>query len=118
MTPHLASIGASVFAGLVPGWLLAGTPGAVVGGTIGAGIGFAGDQFEIRTVVAASVTAGTVAGAFIGRGVVSVICLPATCVAFEIVGAILTGAGAFIGVGIIVALATRSFDEYRERQGS
>ncbi|MCH7846177.1 MAG: hypothetical protein IIC70_12490 [Acidobacteria bacterium] len=118
MTPRLASIGAAVLSGLVPGLLLAGTTGAVVGGTIGVGIGLVGDRFEVRTVVAASVTAGTVTGAYIGRGIVSVICLPATCVSFEILGAILTGAGAFIGVGMIVALATRSFDEYRESQES
>ncbi len=116
MIPRLVSIGAAVLSGLVPGLLLAGTTGAVVGGTIGVGIGLAGDRFEVRTVVVASVTAATVTGAYIGRGIVSVICLPATCVALEILGAILTGAGAFIGVGMIVALATRSFDEYRESQ--
>ena len=78
MTPRLVSIGAAVLSGLVPGLLLAGTTGAVVGATIGVGIGLVGDRFEVRTVVAASVTAGTVTGAYIGRGIVSVICLPAT----------------------------------------
>lgn len=114
MTAHLATIGSGVLAGLIPGWLLAGPSGGLVGGLIGAVIGILADRFEVRTVIAVSVTAGAVTGAFIGSSIVAVICRPETCAGFEILAAVLTGLGAFIGVGIIVALATRSFDEYRE----
>ena len=109
MTPRLVAIGAAVLSGLVPGLLLAGTTGAVVGGTIGVGIGLLGDRFEVRTVVTASVTAATVTGAYIGRGIVSVICLPATCVALEILGALPTCAGAFTRDATLVPRAHAAF---------
>jgi hypothetical protein len=51
----------------------------------------------------------------IGRSIAAALCRPGTCLGVEIVAAVLTGIGAFVGVGLIVALATRSFDEYRER---
>ncbi len=114
MTAHLATVGSGVLAGLVPGWLLAGPAGGLVGGLIGAVIGILADRFAVRTAIAVSVTAGAVTGAFIGSSIVAVICRPETCLGLEVLAAILTGIGAFIGVGIIVALAARSFDEYRE----
>lgn len=114
MTMTLIAVGVCLIAGLVPGWLLAGPTGGVIGGIIGSAIGLIAARFEVRTVVAASVTAGAVTGAFIGSGIVSVFCRPASCVGFEILAAVLTGLGAFVGVGIIVALATRSFEEYQE----
>ncbi len=114
MTARLISVGICVASGLLPGWLLAGATGAVVGGVIGIGFGLVADRFQVRTVVAASVAAGAVIGAFIGSNIAAVICLPGTCVGYEVLAGVLTGLGAFIGVGIIVALATRSFDEYRE----
>jgi MFS family permease len=114
VTEHLATVGSSVLAGLVPGWLLAGPTGGMVGGFIGAVIGIVADRFKVRTVIAASVTAGAVTGAFIGSSIVAVLCRPGTCIGLEVLAAVLTGFGAFVGVGIIVALAARSFDEYRE----
>jgi hypothetical protein len=111
---RLGAVAISVGAGVVPGLLLAGTIGGAVGGIIGGAIGLLAERYEVRTVVAASVTAGAVTGAFIGSSIVSVICRPETCVGLEIGAAVLTGIGAFIGVGIIVALATRSFEEYQE----
>ena len=42
------------------------------------------------------------------------LCLPSECPAAESGAAIITAIGAFIGVGLVVALATRSFDEHRE----
>lgn len=106
-----------IAAGLAPGLLLAGPTGGAIGAVIGSAIGLVAERFAVRTVVAASVTAGAVTGAFIGSSIVSVICRPSTCTGLEIVAAVLTGIGAFIGVGIIVALATRSFEEYREGNG-
>lgn len=114
MTTRWLSVAASVAAGLVPGWLFAGINGALAGGLAGLIIGVIADRFQVRTVVAASVTAGAVIGAFIGSRVVAVLCLPDRCVGLEVLGGLLTGIGAFLGVGLIVALATRSFDEYRE----
>jgi len=116
MTVRLATIGSCVAAGVLPGLLLAGVNGGILGGALGAVVGLAAARFEVRTAVAAAVTAGAVTGAFIGRSVVAVICLPETCVGLEMTAAIVTGVGAFVGVGIIAALVTRSFDEFREGQ--
>lgn len=118
MIQKVGSVAICVAAGLLPGLLLAGSTGAAIGGIIGAVIGLLAERYQVKTVVAASVTAGAMTGAFIGSSIVSVICRPETCTGLEIVAALLTGIGAFIGVGIIVALATRSFEEYREgREG-
>ena len=114
MTTSILTIGACVVSGVVPGWLLGGINGVVIGAILGGGIGVVADRFQVRTPVAVAVTAAAVTGAFIGQSVVSVICEPDTCRGLEIAAAILTGLGAFIGVGVIAALATRSFDEYRE----
>ena len=43
-----------------------------------------------------------------------VLCEPEGCVAFEAGAAIITGIGALVGIGLVVALATRSFDEYSD----
>ena len=48
--------------------------------------------------------------------IVGVLCEPAGCIAFEAVAATTTGIGALVGIGLVVALATRSFDEYQESQ--
>lgn len=114
MSGRLATVGICIVAGLVPGWILAGVNGGALGLAIGAAIGIVAARFQVRTVVAASVTAGAVTGAFIGSSVVEVLCRPDRCVGLEVLAAILTGVGAFIGVGVIAALATRSFDEYQE----
>ena len=37
----------------------------------------------------------------VGRGVVKALCLPGTCVELEVVGAVVTGIGALIGVGLV-----------------
>jgi MFS family permease len=114
VTARFVSIAICAGAGLVPGWLLGDRTGALIGAAIGTLFGLIADRFQVRTVVAAAVTAGTLTGALVGSSIVAVICLPGTCVGYEIGAAILTGLGAFVGIGIIVALATRSFDEYRE----
>jgi len=114
VTGRLTTVGICLVGGVVPGLLLGGINGAILGGVLGAVIGVAAARFEVRIAVAAAVTAGAVTGAFIGRSVVAVICLPDTCVGLELIAAILTGIGAFVGVGIIAALATRSFEEFRE----
>jgi hypothetical protein len=114
VTDRILTIGLCLAAGALPGWLLDGSGGAVLGVIVGAAVGLVAARFQVRTPVAAAVTTGAVVGALIGSSVVEVICRPDTCVGLEITTAVLTGIGAFIGVGIIAALATRSFEEYRE----
>lgn len=113
-----ATVGLSTAAGALPGAILAGTVGAVVGGLIGLAIGVVSARFDVRLVVSVSVVLGTVAGAFIGRNVVRVLCRPGTCTGWEVGAATTVGIIAFVVVGIVVALATRSFDEYRETRSS
>lgn len=111
----IVTVGGAGLLGAATGWFVGGgTPGAVIGLAVGLILGAAADRLEIRPVVALAVVVGTVAGAFIGRNVVRALCLPGTCAGLETGAAILTGIGAFIGIGLVVALVTRSFDEYNE----
>lgn len=110
----VATLAATTTAGGIAGWALA-TPIAVIAGlAVGAGFGYAANRAGIRPAVAFAVFAGALVGALVGRSIVRVLCLPGTCVPMEIIAAILTGIGALIGVGLVAALVTRSFDEYHE----
>jgi hypothetical protein len=117
VTDRVVALGACLAAGAFPGWLLGGTGGTILGVVVGGVIGVLAAHFQVRVAVAAAVTAGAVIGALIGSNVVEVICRPGSCVGLEMATAVLTGVGAFVGVGIIAALATRSFEEYREGRG-
>jgi len=86
----------------------------VVGAVAGLAFGIAVVALKIRAVVALSVAFGTVIGALLGKSIVHALCLPSECPAAESGAAVVTAIGAFIGVGLVVALATRSFDEHRE----
>ena len=86
----------------------------IVGAVAGLAFGIAVVALKIRAVVALSVAFGTVIGAVVGKSIVHALCLPSECPAAESGAAIVTAIGAFIGVGLVVALATRSFDEHRE----
>lgn len=86
----------------------------ILGGVAGLAFGIAVVALRIRAVVALSVALGTVIGALLGKSIVRALCLPSTCPAAEGGAAVITAIGAFIGVGLVVALATRSFDEHRE----
>ena len=85
-----------------------------VGGVAGLVFGIAVVALKIRAVVALSVAFGTVIGALLGKSIVHALCLPGECRAAESGAAVVTAIGAFVGVGLVVALATRSFDEHRE----
>lgn len=98
---------------LAGGWWAGSVPGLIVGGIVGVAGAYAVASLGVRTGVAVPVVAGTFLGAVIGRSILRAICLPEACVGFEIVGAVGTAVGAFVGVGLVVALVTRSFDEYR-----
>ena len=103
--------------GAVTGWLIFGSPifGIALGAFLGAGFGLIAARANVRPGVAMTVFVGAMAGALIGSSVVSTICLPASCVALEITAGVVTAIASFIGVGIVAALVTRSFDEYNER---
>jgi hypothetical protein len=86
----------------------------IIGAVAGLAFGIAVVVLRIRTIVALSVALGTVIGAIVGKSIVHALCLPSECPAAEGGAAVVTAIGAFIGVGLVVALATRSFDEHRE----
>jgi hypothetical protein len=95
--------------------LVAGSTGALVfGAAAGAATGAAIAFFRIRPLVSIAVAVGTVAGVVVGRSVIRVLCAPSGCPTVEWITGVATGLGAFVGVGLVVALATRSFDEYHE----
>jgi hypothetical protein len=68
----------------------------------------------VRPVVAIPVALGGGIGAFVGGSIVGVLCEPGGCAVFEAAAATITGIGALVGIGLVVALVTRSFDEYYE----
>lgn len=111
----LASIGVNALFGAVTGWLVLGMLGAVAGLVIGAGYGYGAARANVRPGIAMTVFVGAMTGGLIGAGIVSTICLPDTCVPLEITAGIVTAIASFVGVGIVAALVTRSFDEYNER---
>lgn len=111
----LLGLGVAALAGGLLALLLGGGGLAVViGMVLGALSAFLVIRLGIRVAVAVPVLLGTVAGAAIGRNVVRVICLPDRCPSLEVGAAVLAALGAFIGIGLVVALVARSFDEYWE----
>lgn len=86
----------------------------MIGAVVGLGIAVMIVRFDVRPLVAAPVGIGAGIGAYLGGTIVGVLCQPAGCPAFEAVAATTTGIGALVGIGLVVALATRSFDEYEE----
>ena len=108
------SVVTSAAFGLITGSLLGGTLGAVVGAAIGFAFAYGAGRARVRPVVATTVFAGASAGALIGASIVETICLPDTCVGLEITGGVVIGIASMVGVGLVAALVTRSFDEYNE----
>jgi hypothetical protein len=101
----------------VTSWLVFGSSVAAVtiGVLLGAGYGFGAARANVRPGVAVTAFVGGLTGGLIGSSIVSTICLPESCVPLEITAGVVTAIAAFIGVGIVAALVTRSFDEYYER---
>lgn len=110
----IASIVGSVILGMIAGVFIAGTPGAIVGGLLGAVFAFFAAKANVRPLIAVTAIAGASAGALIGASIVETICLPDTCVAYEVAGALVLGLASIVGVGLVAALVARSFDEYNE----
>jgi len=113
----IISIIVNAFFGAVTSWLIFGSSitAVVLGALLGAAFGFGAARANVRPGIAMTVFVGAMTGGLIGSSVVSTICLPSTCVPLEITAGIVTAIAAFIGVGIVAALVTRSFDEYNER---
>jgi hypothetical protein len=70
-------------------------------------------QTKMRAVVAVPVLLGGFVGVLAGTATVQAMCLPGTCEAIANTAGIVTGIGGIVGVGLVVALTVRSFDEYR-----
>jgi hypothetical protein len=113
----LVSIVINGLFGAVTAWLILGSSivGIVLGALLGAGFGFGAATANVRPGVAMTVFVGAMTGGLIGSSVVSTICLPDTCVPLEITAGVVVAIASFIGVGIVAALVTRSFDEYNEQ---
>jgi len=112
----LISIIVNALFGAVTGWLIfsSGFLGIAAGGAAGVAFGFGAARAHVRPGIAMTVFVGAMTGGLIGSSVVSTICLPGTCVALETAAGIITAAASFVGVGVVAALVTRSFDEYYE----
>lgn len=116
LTDIISIIINAAFAALTS-WLIFGSSVVAItaGVVIGAGYGFAAARANVRPGVAVTAFVGAMTGGLIGSSIVSTICLPASCVPLETTAGIVTATAAFIGVGIVAALVTSSFDEYYER---
>ena len=113
----IISIVVNAVFGAVTAWLIFGPSPAGIGAgaLLGAAFGVLAAKANVRPAVAMTVFVGAMTGGLIGSSVVSTICLPATCVPLEITAGLVTAVASFIGVGIVAALVTRSFDEYNEQ---
>jgi len=114
-TGDVLSIITSAVFGAITGGLVGGALGAAGGGAIFGILAVFGAKANIRPAIVSTVLVGTMAGALIGSSVVQAICLPSTCLPLEIAGGAVTALVSFVGVGLVAALVTRSFDEYNER---
>lgn len=113
----LVSIIIDALFGAITTWLIFGSSiiGITLGAIVGVGFGYGAARANVRPGVSMTVFVGAMTGVLIGSSIVSTICLPASCVPLEITAGVVVGIASFIGVGIVAALVTRSFDEYNER---
>jgi hypothetical protein len=109
-----ASVAASGGFGAIAGWFIVGPGGAVLGAALGAGFAFMAARWRVRPLIATTSFVGAAAGALIGASIVETICLPDACATLELTGAVVVGLASLVGVGLMAALVTRSFDEYNE----
>jgi hypothetical protein len=113
----LAVIATSIFGGIT-GWLVAGALGAGIGAILFGLLALLGVKANVRPAIIATVLVGTMTGWLIGSSIVEAVCLPSTCPTLEIVGGFVSAVLAFVGVGLVAALVTRSFDEHNEREAA
>jgi len=100
--------------GALTGWMLGSTVLAVLGAVGGAAVAVLAARANVRPAITMTVFVGAMAGALVGASIVETICLPESCVPLEMTAAGVSAIAAFIGVGLVAALVTRSFDEYNE----
>lgn len=104
--------------GAVTGWFIAGPIVAALGGLGGFVYGVIASRANVRPAITTTVFVGSMAGALIGASIVETICLPGSCAVAEASAAVTLGLASFVGVGLVAALVTRSFDEYNESVAS
>lgn len=112
-TQDVVALVSSAGVGFGAGWVVGGPVPALAFAALGLVFAVGANRFRVRAVISIPVFTGAMVGAVLGRGIVSVLCLPGSCVPLEIAAAVLLAAGAVVGVGIVAALVVRSFDEYR-----
>lgn len=104
--------------GLLFGLLFFPNPAWVVLGlAIGLGLGLLMARYRVRPTIGPAVAGGGLVGAWIGREIVRALCQPGSCTTVEVAGSLFTAIGSMVGIGLVVALVVRSFDEYREGGG-
>lgn len=111
----ILAVSASVVFGGVTGWVLGGTTGGLVFAAGSGIVALGGVRLGVRPGIMLTVLVGAMTGGLVGSSVVNAICLPATCRGIEIAGGVITAMLSFIGIGLVAALVTRSFDEYYEQ---
>lgn len=119
MTDRYAVIMISVMGAL--GWLAAWlfSPAAgwtVIGLVLGLGAGWLMAKAGVRATIGPVIVAGGITGAWIGREIVRALCLPGSCTGVEAAASLVTGLGSTLGIGLVIALVVRSFDEYWENR--
>lgn len=98
-------------------WLFSPSAGwTVIGLVAGLAIGWLMARAGVRATVGPAIVGGGIVGAWIGREIVRALCLPGSCVNVEVAGSVVTGLGSTLGIGLVVALVVRSFDEYWENR--
>lgn len=108
------SIAAGIAFGAIAGWFIAGLGGAIGGAALGAAFAVVAARARVRPLIATTTFVGAASGALIGASIIETICLPDSCEALELTGAVVIGLASLVGVGLMAALVTRSFDEYNE----
>ena len=89
---------------------------SLIGLALGGAVGRLMARAAVRRAVGPVITAGGIVGAWIGREIIRALCLPGSCVRVEVAGATLAGIGSLLGIGLVVALAVRSFEEFEEKK--
>lgn len=110
----VAATGVTIVFGAITGWLVAGPVGAILGAVGGGAFGLVAARANVRPGITTTVFVGAMTGVLVGASIVETICLPGSCPAAELAAGGVVGIAAFVGVGLVAALVTRSFDEYRE----
>lgn len=111
----IAAMLVSAVFGFITGVLIGGWVGGAAGAVLGIAFAFGASRANVRPAITMTVFVGAMTGVLIGSSIVQTICLPESCAALEAAGGVVIGLASLVGVGIVAALVTRSFDEYNEK---